>query len=132
MRDDQRLYQEIITDHYRFPRNQGHLDHPDFSSDQHNPSCGDRIQVEGRIVDDRLVEVAFVGSGCIISQATASMVTEAIKGKTIAEIRALRADFVTNLLGVQLGPMRLKCALIALSAIQDGLKQYVDAKNGGI
>lgn len=122
MRDDMRLYQDTILEHYKFPRNKGSLEHPDFVAEQHNYSCGDHIKIEGRVHEGCLVEVAFTGSGCVISQAAASLITQAVKGKSIDEINALHADFVSNLLRISLGPVRLQCALIALIALQEGLR----------
>ncbi len=80
------LYQQKVMDHYRNPRNRGVFDHPDFSSDLHNPSCGDSIAVCGRVCSLSVVELAFTGSGCVISQAAASLLLESSRGKTVREL----------------------------------------------
>lgn len=118
------LKQEILMDHYRNPRNEGHLEKPDFSSGEQNPSCGDHINIEGTINDGKLVEIAFSGKGCAVSLATASLLTEACKGKQIDYILSLDKDFIEKLIGVALGPTRLKCALLPLMALQKGLSAY--------
>lgn len=115
------LYQEILMDHYRHPRNRGSLANPDFSSASHNPSCGDSVQFEGRVQDGMVTALAFEGKGCVISQAMASMLTEKLMGKTVSEILALDKEYVIGILGMQLGPTRLKCALLPLQALHEGL-----------
>ena len=119
----QNLYQEILMDHYRHPRNRGHLANPDFTSQSHNPSCGDSVQFDGIVNDGRLSQLAFEGKGCVISQAMASILTEKLVGKLISEIDALDKDYVVGILGMQLGPTRLKCALLPLQAIQEGINK---------
>lgn len=112
------LYQEILMDHYRHPRNRGRLAAPDFSSMSHNPSCGDSVQFDGRIQDGMVIELAFEGAGCVISQAMASILCEKLVGNSISHIEALDKDYVIGILGMQLGPTRLKCALLPLQALQ--------------
>lgn len=121
---DALMYHELLMDHYRHPRHAGHLDHPDFSSGQVNPSCGDSVKFEGMIEHDTITDIAFSGSGCVISQATSSMVSEYVLGKTIDEVLALHKEDIVRLIGVQLGPIRLKCALLALQALHQGLLDY--------
>lgn len=124
MREDMHLYHDKILDHQRFPRNRGRLERADFCATSGNPACGDEITIEGCVHDGVLVQIAFTGVGCVISQASASLLTEAVKQKTIAEITALHADFMLSLLGIPLGPTRLRCALVALEALQEGLRKY--------
>jgi len=119
-----KLYKEILLEHYRNPRNVGKLENPDFSSGENNPLCGDSIVIEGIVKNNILTEVHFSGKGCVLSQAAASMTTEACKGKTIDELLILNKDFVLDLIGMQLGPNRLKCALLPLEALQKGIKSY--------
>jgi nitrogen fixation protein NifU and related proteins len=125
MREDMQLYHDKILDHYRFARNRGHLECPDFTADHHNPACGDVVGIEGCVADGLLINVVFTGTGCVISQAAASLLTEAVKGKAIAEIILLDAAFMLGLLGIKLGPTRMRCALVALYALQDGLQKCV-------
>jgi len=119
------IYQAILLDHYRNPRNRGELEKPDFSSGGDNPSCGDSIAFQGRVKDGKLVAVAFTGSGCVISQATASLLAEYVLNKKLVEIVVLDKDFVLSMIGMQqLGPIRIKCALLSLQALQKGIINY--------
>ena len=93
------LYREIILDHYANPRNRGTMESPDVDVKGANPLCGDEIEVFLRLEDDRVAGVTFTGRGCSISQASASMMTEAIKGKTLGEVRAILDEFKTMMLG---------------------------------
>ncbi len=115
------LYRENILDHYQNPRNYGTLDGPDISYEDDNPLCGDVIRIDIKLDDqDRVTEVAFVGEGCAISQASASMLTEEILGKTLEEVKQISKDDVLDMLGIQLGPVRIKCALLALKVLKAG------------
>jgi nitrogen fixation NifU-like protein len=118
------LYKEEMLDHYRYPRNRGTLDQPDFCSGEVNPSCGDSVEITGKITDAVFGELFFTGTGCVISQATASMLVEHFQGKSIE--LALQADkeVILALIGIELGPTRLKCALLPLIALQQGIKWY--------
>ncbi|OYT68703.1 MAG: SUF system NifU family Fe-S cluster assembly protein [Armatimonadetes bacterium CP1_7O] len=134
------LYQEIILDHYRHPRGRGELEPPKITQEGFNPSCGDEVILDLRVQDGRIQEVRFHGRGCSISQASASMLTEAVKGKTLAEARALiqqvlalvkgeaEGDIVTlgdivALAGVRNFPVRVKCATLAWHTLEEALKQ---------
>jgi nitrogen fixation NifU-like protein len=123
------LYREVILDHYRNPRNRGHLDQPDRTAQGVNPLCGDEVNVELRLEGDKVVDVAIDGQGCSISQSSASMMTEAIKGKTIDEIAELTSHFraMMSLDGdegaVDLDPERPGSVLGDLEALQ-GVRQY--------
>jgi nitrogen fixation NifU-like protein len=115
------MYREVILDHYKNPRNKGILDPHDFSYEDENPLCGDKLRIDVRLGADRRVkEVAFSGRGCAISQASASMLTETIVGKTLDEIKQLKKDDILELLGIELGPVRLKCALLSLKVLKAG------------
>ncbi len=118
------MYQELLLDHYRYPRNRGSLATPNFFSKQYNPSCGDSVQFEGCISGKMIKKVVFKGQGCVISQATASMLSEVAKGKVLHEIKALDKDFIMRMIGMQLGPIRVKCALLPLIALQEGIATY--------
>lgn len=114
------LYREAILDHYKHPRHKGHLDDPDIKYHDHNPFCGDEITVELKVEDGVIVDAAFDGRGCAISQASASMLMEEIVGKTLEEVKALDKEFILDLLGIEIGPVRLKCALLSLKALKAG------------
>uniref|UniRef100_A0A832I2G2 SUF system NifU family Fe-S cluster assembly protein n=1 Tax=Eiseniibacteriota bacterium TaxID=2212470 RepID=A0A832I2G2_UNCEI len=115
------LYRENILDHYRHPRHHGTLEAPDVSYEDANPLCGDRIRMDFRIRDGRIAEVRFTGTGCSISQAAASMLCERLEGMSLEEARALSRDDVLDMIGIELGPVRLKCALLALKTLKAGL-----------
>ena len=116
------MYREVILDHYKNPRNHGTLDPHDYSFEDDNPLCGDRIRIDVRVGDDNKVkEVAFSGQGCAISQASASMLTEHIIGKSLDEVKLLSKDDILEMLGIELGPVRLKCALLSLKVLKAGV-----------
>ncbi len=115
------LYREVILDHYKNPRNQGVLEPNDFSYEDENPLCGDKLRIDVRLDENQIVkEVAFSGRGCAISQASASMLTESIQGKPLAEVLKLSKDDILDMLGIELGPVRLKCALLSLKVLKAG------------
>ena len=115
------LFRENILDHYKHPRNKGTLEHPDITYEDANPLCGDRIRMDIQVKDDRIDQVRFSGVGCSISQAAASMLCERIAGRPLEEIRAITRDDVLEMLGIPLGPVRLKCALLALKTLKAGV-----------
>ncbi len=114
------VYQEELLDHYENPSNYGTLPNPDISHEEDNPLCGDKIRIDLMVEDDIVTEVCFSGYGCTISQAAASMLTEEIEGKTLAEIKQLSKDDILDMIGIPLGPVRLKCALLALKVLKAG------------
>lgn len=114
------LYREVILDHYQNPRNYGTLDPADISYEEDNPVCGDHIRLDLRLENGRVAEVRFSGHGCAISQASASMLTETIEGKTLEEIKSLSKEDIVDMLGIPLGPVRLKCALLSLKVLKAG------------
>lgn len=115
------LYRDNILDHAKHPRCQGTIENPDVTYEDANPLCGDKLRMDFRITDGRLVQVRFSGAGCSISQASASMLCEAIEGKTLDEIKQLTREDVLEMLGLELGPVRLKCALLALKTVKAGV-----------
>jgi nitrogen fixation protein NifU and related proteins len=120
------LYRDEILEHYRNPHNFGTLDAPDASSEGANPLCGDRITLMLGISDGGVIEeVAFTGRGCAISQASASMLTDEIKGKPLDEIARLGRQDVLDSLGVEISPARLKCALLSLQTLREALSERV-------
>ena len=114
------IYQEELLDHYENPSNYGTLPNPDISHEEDNPLCGDHIRMDLIVKDDMIAEVRFSGHGCTISQAAASMLTEKIEGKSLAEIKQLTKDDILDMIGIPLGPVRLKCALLALKVLKAG------------
>jgi nitrogen fixation protein NifU and related proteins len=115
------LYRELILDHYKNPRNHGVLDPNDFSYEDENPLCGDRLRIDVRLDDaQRISEVAFSGRGCAISQASASLLSETLIGKSLEDVKRIGKDDILDLLGIELGPVRLKCALLSLKVLKAG------------
>ena len=115
------LYREVILDHYKNPRNRGTLDPNSFSYEDENPLCGDKLRMDVRVDEtQRVTDVAFSGRGCAISQASASMLTETLVGKTLDEVKQISKDDILDLLGIELGPVRLKCALLSLKVLKAG------------
>ncbi len=115
------LYREEILDHYRNPRHRGTLAHPDISYEDANPLCGDQIRMDLKVKDGVIEDVAFSGHGCSISQASASMLCERIAGRPLEEVKQLTREDVLEMLGIELGPVRLKCALLALKTLKAGV-----------
>lgn len=115
-----------MQEHYKNPKNKGLLKTPDISSLHHNPTCGDQVNIDAKVNNGVITEIKFSGDGCVISMATASILTEFCKGKTIKEIDKLEEHDVLNLIKMELGPARIKCAVLSLRAIQDGIKKYRD------
>ncbi len=114
------LYRDNIIDHYQNPRNYGTLEHPDISYEDSNPVCGDEIRMDLKIQDGRVADARFQGHGCSISQASASMLTEEIIGKTLEEVKQIDKQYLLDMLGIPLGPVRLKCALLSLKVLKAG------------
>ena len=115
------LFRENILDHHRHPRCHGSIENPDLAFEDANPLCGDRIRMEFKVRDGVLETVRFSGHGCSISQAAASMLCEHVEGRTLEEIKRLGRDDVLEMLGIELGPVRLKCALLALKTLKAGI-----------
>jgi len=115
------FYRQTILDHYQNPRNWGTLEDPDITAQDANPLCGDELRVDLKLNGDRVESVRFSGRGCSISRAAASMLSEAVEGKTLDEVKQLNRDDVLDMLGIELGPVRLKCALLALKTLKVGV-----------
>ena len=124
------LYRQQILDHYKNPRNYGELDESTFSHVGENPMCGDTIEMDVVLDDDEVTieQVAFQGDGCAISQAAASMLSEQLEGMTVETLRAMDRDDITEMLGVDISPMRVKCAVLAEKVAQDGAEIYLGEK----
>ena len=113
------IYREIILDHYKHPRNFGHLTHPDAKIEEGNVTCGDRIVMEIKSGKGKTIEdVRFSGEGCAISQASASMLTEKVKGMNLSDVMKLGAKDILVILGTALTPSRTKCATLPLEVLQ--------------
>ena len=120
------LYRDEILEHYRNPHNFGILESPTTAKEGANPLCGDRITLMLGISEDGTVEeVAFTGRGCAISQASASMLTDEIKGKPLSEIAKLGREDVLHNLGIEISPARMKCAMLSLDTLRDATKDRV-------
>jgi nitrogen fixation NifU-like protein len=117
------LYRDYILDHYKHPHNFGVLADPTVSYEGANPLCGDRITMMLGLVEGVVTQVAFTGRGCAISQASASLLTDEIKGKTVLEVQALTPDAVLDLLGIEISPARLKCALLSWETVSAALAE---------
>ncbi|GAC1411745.1 MAG: SUF system NifU family Fe-S cluster assembly protein [Candidatus Velthaea sp.] len=113
------FYKEYILDHYRNPRNFGHLESPDASAEDLNPLCGDTIRMELKLTTDGKVEdIKFSGKGCAISQASASMLTESIKGQKLEDVARLSKEVVLENVGIGISPTRMKCATLGLKVLK--------------
>ncbi|HEX8938527.1 MAG TPA: SUF system NifU family Fe-S cluster assembly protein [Candidatus Limnocylindrales bacterium] len=127
------LYRDYILEHYRRPHNFGTLESPDASYEGNNPLCGDRITMMLGIRDGKVEEVAFTGRGCAISQASASLLTDEIKGRSVAEVEAMTPDDLIDLLGIEISPARLKCALLSLDTVAHALaERAADRPDGSV
>jgi nitrogen fixation protein NifU and related proteins len=117
------IYREQILEHAKYPHNAGMLEHPDISHEEHNPLCGDRIRIDLQIENDTITDVRFSGRGCAISQASASLLTDEIKGMPVAQAREYSKEDLLELIGIPLdkNPVRIKCALLSLKTLKAGL-----------
>ena len=126
------IYSEIILDYYRHPRNKGSLPHPQVQAKDTNPLCGDVVEIQMEVdKSDNVKDVRFNGHGCAISQASASMLTELVKGKSLDEVRKISKEEILSLLGGQLSAVRLKCALLSLKVLKTGLYSYLGTAEDG-
>jgi nitrogen fixation NifU-like protein len=112
------FYKEYILDHYRNPRNFGHLERVDASAEDINPLCGDKIRFELQLEDGRVTDVRFSGKGCAISQASASMLSESIKGRKLEDVARLSKEEVLENVGIGISPARMKCATLGLKVLK--------------
>ena len=113
------LYRQLIIDRYKNPLYRGSLDPHDLSFEDDNPLCGDHIRIEMRVNGDGIVsEAVFDGKGCSISQASADLLIESVIGKPIDEVKEISKEVVLDMLGIELGPVRLKCALLSLKVLK--------------
>lgn len=132
------LYRRVIMDHYKTPRNRGSMEDGSFTIDLNNPTCGDKITLQLLFEDGKVKDAKFVGEGCSISLSSASMMTDAVKGKSMDEALAMAEDFsqmmkgelkefeyedIEALSGVNKFPARIKCAMLAWNALRKGIEQ---------
>ena len=116
------LYREVIIEHYKNPGYRGHLDPHDILFEDNNPLCGDHIEITLQVGENNVVKDArFDGHGCAISQASADLLIESIIGIPLDEVKQLNKDSVLEMLGIDLGPVRLKCALLSLKVLKAGV-----------
>jgi len=112
------IYQDIILDHYHRPHNQGKINKPDQSVTVNNPLCGDKMMMMVNFEKNEIKKIKFQGKGCVISNASASMLTDYVKGKSKQELKKLDSKFIIKMLGIDLGINRIKCAVLPLEALQ--------------
>lgn len=118
------IYHELLVEHYRSSPYRGTVNQASFTVNTLNPSCGDSITMTGMVTAGKIDQVLFDGAGCVISQATASLLCQATIGKSLAEVERYATTDIMALIGISLGPTRLKCALLALEALHVGLIEY--------
>ena len=140
------LYREIILDHYKEPRNRGHIEKPDIAARGHNPLCGDEVDITMSVDDGRVADIRFDGTGCAISQASASMLTELIEGKSLSEVERIAGLFKEMMLedgdsveelgdlealqGVKKYPVRIKCAILSWNTMLEGMEIFQKSRLG--
>jgi nitrogen fixation protein NifU and related proteins len=117
---DDQFYREYILDHYKNPRNFGRLENPDITHEEDNPLCGDVVGMDFRIKDGAIEDIRFHGRGCAISQASASLLTERLKGMALDDAKKIDKNDVLGELGIQISPARIKCALLPLKVLKVG------------
>ena len=128
MSDD--IYREIILDHYRNPRNKGKLTDADVSIHDSNPLCGDEIDIHLKVEEGKIKNIKFEGRGCAISQASASMLTEMVIEKPLTTVKEIaKNDILENIGLLNLGPARIKCALLSLKVLKMGMVRYYTDKD---
>lgn len=116
------LYQEIILDHYKNPRNFGEISHPTHEAKSFNPLCGDKITMQLVVDKKKIKDIKFSGVGCAISTASASMITEHLMGKSVEEAKQLTPQDIQDMLQIEVGPVRIKCALLPLEVLKKAVK----------
>ena len=117
------LYRDYILEHYRRPHNFGVLEAPSASFEGANPLCGDRITMQIAVADGAVTGIAFTGRGCAISQASASLLTDEVRGKTVDEVAKIGAADLLDLLGIDISPARIKCAMLSFDSLQHHLDE---------
>jgi len=122
--EEQEIYRENILDHYKHPHNFGALLHYSFKHRELNPLCGDEIELFVALEEGRVENVGFRGKGCAISQACMSMLSEEIKKKNLGEVKETQQDDILKMLGIRVGVVRMKCALLPLKTLHRGIEAF--------
>ena len=117
------LYRDLILDHWKNPHNFGKLKKPTVEIKEANPLCGDDIELQIVVKKEKITDVKFSGEGCALSQASASILTDILKGKSLSQVKRITEEKFLKILGIRPNPARLKCALLSFSALQKALKQ---------
>jgi nitrogen fixation NifU-like protein len=123
---DDQFYRDYILDHYKNPRNYGRLEHPEITHEEDNPLCGDVVGMDFHVKDGVIEDIRFHGRGCAISQASASLLTERLKGMTLDDAKKINKDDVLGELGIDISPARIKCALLSLKVLKVGAYGLAD------
>jgi nitrogen fixation NifU-like protein len=124
------LYRQQIIDRYKHPQKRGVLDPHDISYEDDNPLCGDHLRIDLRVdPQGKITEAVFSGDGCAISQASADLLVESIVGKRLEDVRKINKDDIIEMLGIELSPIRLKCALLSLKVLKAGVYGIEEAKS---
>lgn len=121
--EEEQIYRENILDHYKHPHNAGALKQYTLKHRELNPLCGDEIELFVKVDKEKVEDVAFVGHGCAISQASASMLTDVIKGKKLADLKKMNKQDILDMLGIPIGLVRMKCALLSLTTLHKALEE---------
>ncbi|MGC8947774.1 MAG: iron-sulfur cluster assembly scaffold protein [Thermoprotei archaeon] len=124
MSDDLYSQMEIILDYYKNPKNAGIIENPDIHAEDYNIPCGDHVEIFVKIKDGKVIDAKFRGEGCIISQASASMLMERIVGMSLDDVKKLTKKDILSMLGINLSPTRMKCALLSLKVLNEGISKY--------
>lgn len=119
------IYRELILEYYRNPVNKGELSDANVKAKDSNPLCGDVIEMQVRMNGDKIEDIRFRGQGCAISQAAASMLTEVVKGKPVETVKSLGKKDIIELIGIDPGPTRIKCAMLGLKVLKVGVYGYL-------
>lgn len=125
MVDASKMYKEIIMDHYKNPRNYGSIDNPDLTFKGENQSCGDKIEVYLNINDGKIKNIKFESTGCAISKASMSMLSQDLAGEDVDYILDKERDDIIDMLGIELTPTRVKCAVLGNELIKDGIEDNI-------
>lgn len=120
----EQMYMEDLLDHYKNPRNCGVIEDADIKYRDSNPTCGDVVNVSVKLNKDKIKDINFLSKGCAISVAASSKLSLELKDKSLKEVEDIENKFVLDLLGVEISPMRVKCALLGLKALQKGVRAY--------
>src|SRR3989338_4706660 len=118
------MYRENIMDHYKNPHNYGEIKDAEIRFTENNPLCGDVITINLKLNKNKVEDAKFRGSGCAISQSAMSMLTDKIKGKKFEEIEKIKREDIVKMLGIEVGPVRTKCAVLGLVAVKEGIKEF--------